>query len=244
LVQGLASVRDADLQANTDRYVRLTMSKLPAAFKGQPKFMLRGLGAYFARIWIEVTPTRILWWPSKALDTEPQEWVPSNAPAATSSDPAPGGHQPPPWLEPPREWRTVARDAIRRLEQRDLAWIGVDGPVAAPIPGLAESDDGFKLTLGPHLPERPEGPATLTLHAHPASFTSQENHTFVGEIAWAEDSYVFRVERLLADVSLAGNTLTRSIGFLRKVRRLRPRLQEEAARRGQPVPTVRLPGDR
>jgi hypothetical protein len=34
LVQGLATVRDANLQANTDRYVRLTMEKVPAAYRG------------------------------------------------------------------------------------------------------------------------------------------------------------------------------------------------------------------
>jgi hypothetical protein len=32
-----------------------------------------------------------------------------------------------------------------------------------------------------------------------------------------------------------------TVGFLRKGRRLAPRLKTEAARRGQPVPTVNLP---
>jgi hypothetical protein len=34
LVQGHAAVCDADLQANTDRYTRATMAKLPEATKG------------------------------------------------------------------------------------------------------------------------------------------------------------------------------------------------------------------
>lgn len=57
LVPGLATVRDADLQANTDRYVRLALEKLPAAYRGQPKFLLRTLVWYFARIWVHVTPS-------------------------------------------------------------------------------------------------------------------------------------------------------------------------------------------
>jgi hypothetical protein len=34
LVQGLATVRDKKIQANTDRYVRLALGKLPAAYQG------------------------------------------------------------------------------------------------------------------------------------------------------------------------------------------------------------------
>lgn len=36
LVQGLATVRDSDLQANTDRYVEQSMAKFPEAYAGQP----------------------------------------------------------------------------------------------------------------------------------------------------------------------------------------------------------------
>ena len=239
LVQGLATVRDAELQANTDRYVRLAMAKLPDVYKGQPRFFLRKLSAYFARIWICVTPIRIWWWPSKALDSEPEHWVSSPSTEAPASDPAPAGKQPPGWLDPPADWREVARDAMLRLEQRDLAWVGRDGyPVAVPITGLEQVGDGFRLSLGAHGPCSPEGPATLTLHSHPAAFTGQENHTFVGAVHRTGHDYKFEVERVLADVSLTGNRLVMTVGFLRKVRRLRERLKSEAARRGQPVPEV------
>ena len=70
LVQGLATVRDADLQANTDRYVRVSLAKAPAAFKGQPKLLLRTLDWYFTRMWVQVTPTRVWWWDSPALTSE------------------------------------------------------------------------------------------------------------------------------------------------------------------------------
>ena len=59
LVQGHAAVRDADLQANTDRYARVSVEKLPASVEGQPKAILRRMVFYYARIWIEITPVRI-----------------------------------------------------------------------------------------------------------------------------------------------------------------------------------------
>ena len=244
LVQGLATVRDADLQANTDRYVRETLSNVPEAFKGQPKFLLRRLNWYFARIWIEVTPIRIQWWGSKALEPPLGEWV---APAETSappSDPAPVGRQPPPWLEAPADWRPAARDAVARLDQHDLSWVGPDGfPLSLPVVAVAADAEGFRFRLGGHPLAAPVGPACLTFHTHPDTFTGQENHSFVGEVSGGAEG-IFRVNRLLADVSLVGNKLTMTLGFLAKGRRLSPRLRTEAARRSQPIPTVRLPGDR
>jgi len=89
LVQGLATVRDADLQANTDRYVCLSLAKLRAVYEGQPRFVLRSLTWYFARIWMEVTPMRILWWPLGHLGEPPRGWrAPAGTPAPPS-DPAP-----------------------------------------------------------------------------------------------------------------------------------------------------------
>jgi hypothetical protein len=243
LVQGLASVRDADLQANTDRYVRQAMSKLPAAYRGQPKFLLRRLTWYFARIWIQVTPIRVWWWDSKAMTGEPGQWVAPDATSAPPSDPPPPGKQPKAWLEPPADWRSVARDRIPRLDLRSLAWVDADGfPVSAPVIGLEQTESGFRLEVGQRLPGTPAGSACLTVHGHPEEFTGQENHTFLGEVRGDEGGkYDFLVERALADWSITGNKLVRSLGFLRKGRQLEPRLAAEAARRGQPVPRVNLP---
>ena len=242
LVQGLARVRDADLQANTDRYVRLTFSKLPAAMRGTPRFVLSRLGAYFARIWIEVTPTRIWWWESTALDRPPRVWSAPAAAIGAPADPEPTGRRPGPWLPTPQDWRPAARRAMERLGQRDLAWHGTDGwPCSVPVVDLREDELGFRVRLGSFLPEKPRGPACLTCHTHTPTFTTQENHSFVGEITPAGDGYLFRVDRVLADVSLQGNRVVRTLGFLGKVRRLQSRLEHEARRRGQPVPVVRLP---
>ena len=85
------------------------------------------------------------------------------------------------------------------------------------------------------------GPACLTVHGHDERFTTQENHTLIGTLVQGAEGPRLRVERALADWSLTGNRAQAAIGFLRKGRRLAPRLKAEAARRGQPVPTVNLP---
>lgn len=243
LVQGLAAVRDADLQANTDRYVRLSLVKTPEAFKGQPSFLMRRLNWYFARIWIQVTPVRITWWPEGRLDRAPRVWDAPADRAAPPSDPRPRGPQPPAWLDQPANWRAGARHALAHLPLRDLAWTGTDGfPVAVPVSDVAADPRGFRVRLAAGLPAPPAGPACLTLHTHPEAFTGQENRTFIGDVVATDDGVLFRVERLLADWSLAGSKLVMTLGFLTKGRRLAPRVRSEAARRGQPVPQVRLPG--
>jgi len=245
LVQGLATVRDSDLQANTDRYVRLSMEKLPDATKGQPRFVLRRLAWYYARIWIEVTPLHLRWWPSRSLDSPARAWNAPEGTAAPLSDPAPSGAQPGAWLAPPSSWRVAAEEA-GRLSMHDLTVIDANGfPLCLPVRRTELVDDGLRLELGPGAPAVVEGPACLTLHAHPERFTGQENRTIVGEVHGslaAEGGQVrFRAERALADWSLAGGRSRVALGFMSKRRRLAPRLRAEAQRRFQPVPTVHLP---
>ena len=240
LVQGVATVRDADLQANTDRYVRSVLAKTPDAFLGIPSFLLRRLDWYFSRIWIQVMPTRMWWWRSRSLAEEPGEWADSTS-VAPPSDPAPPRQQPPAWLEAPADWRTAAQASAGRLGHPDLSWVGPDGfPLAVPV--RAElTGPGFRLRFGRCLPGVPQGRACLTFHSHPARFTGQENHSFVGDISASGLDGFFCVDRLLPDVSLTGNRLSAALGLLGQGRRLAPRLQAEAVRRGQPVPRIRLP---
>jgi hypothetical protein len=250
LVQGLATVRDADLQANMDRYIRVSNQKYPSATKGQPAFVLRRMGWYFARIWIEITPLHIRWWPSRLLDQPPQSWHAPEGTAAPLSDPAPTGAPPGAWLTAPAAWRPHAEAVWARLPLHDLTVIDANGfPLCLPVTQTALTDDGFTVHLGIGAPPMTAGPACLTMHTHPEVFTGQENHTFVGNISPADRSargtaIHMHVDRALADWSIVGNRARSSIDFLRKGRRLAPRLRAEAARRFQPVPTVRLPTDR
>lgn len=241
LVQGDAAVRDADLQANTDRYVRLSMAKLPAMAKGQPKFLLRRLTFYYARIWIEVAPLHIRWWPDRDLAEVPQEWRASNV-QPPESDPPPAGTQPPAWLEPPPEWREVAARAVRDLPLADLTIVDADGyPLCLPVAAGDLDGDEVPLGIGAGAPQLAPGPACLTVHGHDADFNNQENHTLIGALINGAGGPRLRIERVLADWSLTGSRAQVAMGFLAKGRKLSPRLKAEAARRGQSVPTIHLP---
>ncbi len=244
VVQGLATVRDSDLQANTDRYVRLSLQKLPDATKGQPRFALRRLAWYYARIWIEVTPLHVRWWRSRHLEEPPRTWNAPEGTAAPLSDPAPSGSQPQPWRAPPASWHAAAQ-AAGRLSTHDLTVTDVNGfPLSVPVARTELVDDGFRLTLGGAAPAVASGPACLTLHSHAERFTGQENRTIIGTVAGPArpgEAVLFRAERALADWSLAGSRPRMALSFLTTGRRLAPRLATEAQRRFQPVPRVRLP---
>ena len=246
-VQGMAAVRDADLQANTDRYVRVSNDKLPAATKGQPRWVLRRMAWYYVRIWVEITPVRILWWPDRSLSAPPQVWTAPERPWP-ASDPAPDGSPPPAWLPAPTAWSEEAHHALDQLPWCDLTVVDDDGfPLVVPVTGATLHAEGFTLELGTGVPWPTPGAGAdalngcVTFHTHGEQFTGQENRTFVGR--FNAESGVFLVDRALADWSLAGGRAKIATGFLGSGRKLRPRLRAQAARRHQPVPKVRFPGE-
>ncbi len=255
VVQGLATVKDSDLQANTDRYVALSMEKLPAATKGVPKLVLARMAWYFARIWIEITPIRILYWQDRDLGAAPQEWTAPDTVSVPPSDPEPPGHQPRPWLAQPSHWEQLAQDAMQRMALADITVVDESGfPLCLPVTVRPSSDQGSPLSqrsggqtslmvrieLGRGAPTVGEGAACLTFHSHPEVFTGQENLTLIGRTVSIGDILHLQVERALAGWSLPGNALTRALGFLGKGLKLAPRLRAEARRRGQEIPKVRL----
>lgn len=240
LVQGLATVRDADLQANTDGYLRRTVAKFPEAIARQPWFLVRRQTWYWARIWVEVTPLRILWWPSGRLDAQPRLWEAAPGVTAPPSDPAPSGAGAGAWLRPPDDWRPRA-DHAGRMGDPVLTVLGEDGwPLPLRSLGATRVDDGFLVRTGPP-GVLARGRACLTFHRHDAGMSGQENVVLVGEATPVPDGVHVRVERALGDFNLSGGRLTQMWKMLRSARTLTPRLEREAARRGQPVPVPRRP---
>jgi hypothetical protein len=244
LVQGKATVRDRDLQANTDRYVRLQLAKYPDPWRGTPHWFMRRQDWYWARIWILVTPLRITWWPQGCLDQPPETW---SAPADTvvpASDPAPAGAQPPAWRDPDPSWPDRLAWAVRDLGRPILTVVDAEGlPVPFRVRAHYPVEGGsVRLELPAGRPvDVTGGPACLTFHQHESRFRAYENAVFVGRVDTTGDAATFVAERALPDISLMGSRWRRARDFLSARREIKGRVVAEAARRDQPPPRVRIP---
>lgn len=240
LIQGLATVRDADLQANTDRYVRESRAKMPQAYQGMPTFLLRRLNWYLARIWVQVTPLRVLTWSGGRLDRAPQRWEAPAGTTAPPSDPPPRGRSLPSRSVPPADWRPFAARA-ERLGVPVVTVVGADGwPLPVRCRSVQRAPDGYVLQL-PAGVSASQGPACVTAHWYLPDMTNQENVVLVGTAEPAgDDRIAVRIERALTDWSLVGSRVGRTRGFLAQRKALTPRLQTEADRRGQAPPLIRL----
>lgn len=242
LVYGEAQVLDADLQANTDRYVALSMKKFSAMSRKLPRFMHRRGGWYYSRIWVRVTPTKILWWPEGTRDRAPEVWTAPEGTRAGPSDPKPSGKSPGNVFDEPIDPSAGARYAAEHLGAPVLTVVDREGyPV--PMRMVSSESDGRTILLRPpgFMPAPPEGPACVTYHTHPEVFTSQENLVFVGEARREGDAVRVTVERQLGSFTLGRSATETLRAALRQGRQIKKRLKIEAARRGQEVPKIRVP---
>lgn len=227
LVAAVASVQDTDIQANTDRYVRDFTREHPLNTTWEQE-QLRVW--YYARIYIECTPVRVLWWPEGLRTGEPPRvWSATDvalSDAAPASGPGGRGKQ---WPAP--HWREAAERVVQAGAAPTLTVADADG-FPLPFPTLAAelTDTGFDLELPTRQPWTPTGQACLT-------FTVSA--TFLGTASQTADGAHFAVDRVLGNLPLSGNDqMPRDSDEARS--QLMERLARELAKRGQPVPQVRL----
>jgi hypothetical protein len=233
LLSAMAAVRDADIQANTDRYVRESMKRLGhIMYVGVPWASVRRAVHYMARVWVQCTPVRVLWWPrGRTTDDPPLKWEAPAGPAFPQSDPEPPGRNPATkW--PPVDWRERAMLVLSQIPSPHLTVVDDQGfPLPFRTKGATLAADGFELELPTAIPWSPQGPACLTFDGMA---------TFVGEVRAAGSGAFFAVERTLGDLPHApgGGEIAWFVSPAnRKV--LMRRLSLELARRGQPIPRVR-----
>lgn len=227
-IAGMAAVRDADLQANVDRYLAEACYTLPH----DPDWSLaRQAVWYWTRIIVEIAPARVLWWDSPAaMDRPPRSWTAPDGTAFPTSDPSPPGaisklaH----WQEKP--WRALADQALGRQVPGHLTLIDADGfPLPIPVLAVALTDAGFALDLPRGVPWLAGGKACLT-------FAGIE--TFLGEATVRDGQVRMAVERTLPVFPMTQDMTQLWKPTPDTRAQLLRRLDEELARRGQPLPIV------
>ena len=245
LVHGRATVRDADLQANLDRSIAVQLA-ISRSFRQIPGFVLRRMAGYLARIRIEITPEKILWWPDGDLDQPPEQWEAPPGTVASPSDPPPTGPRPEdtPLVTVDADPVASVRDALNDLGSPILTAPDADGyPVPFRTAGGSLEGGVVHLALHPHTPARLDGRACLSFHTveiKKDDIVANENRTYLGSVVFDGDRADFTIERQLPTINLRTG-LQGNLALLKLNRGLKARLGSEAARRGQPVPTVRLP---
>ena len=226
-VAGLAAVRDSDLQANLERYLAETIFAPNVNPDVVPWEKVRKRLFYLTRVIVCVAPVHVRWWDRRAdLDRAPHEW---KAPAGSEfpkSDPAPRGKPSPAPAWPQSPWQELAETALSQGMPAHLTLLDGEGyPLPIRVKEVARHDEGFRLAVPEGAPWR-QGRATL-------SFVGKE--VFVGDVTRRGDESILRVERALPILPLMHDPSKAPADTLEVLNR---RLEQEAERRGQPIPTV------
>jgi hypothetical protein len=217
LVQGTATVDDADLKANAERYFRESGEKLPATRKMHPPKPLRGLmNWYYARIYIKVRPERVFVWPEGDASREP-------AIHDAHIEEVRSGHteEPPEEHGPARTGEPVWDARLEALSSHRtgvLSWLGPDGfPIAVRVPIEARRDAGV-IEIGAKPAALPvmEGRACLTVHRHSPDFTWQRNMQVRGDLESSGDGLRLIPRRVVGGFELPEGRLSRYRDFIRK----------------------------
>lgn len=229
-IAGYGAVRDSDLQANLNRYVAETVISPVISPEYNDWEVVRGAVFYLTRMIISIKPAHVRWWPSQtAMDAAPTEWRAAADTLFPKSDPAAPGKVSPAaqWGQP--SWQELADRVGGYSTAGHLTLVDADG-FPLPIRALAceRTSDGFHLTMPAGAP-RLAGKATL-------SFFGQE--IFVGFATREGNRVELVVERalpILPSMADPKQVLQPEPGTYQK---MMARLQHEAERRGQAIPTV------
>ena len=245
LIYGQATVLDADLQANTERYAQAIRAR-SQMFRKLPAFMLQWMVGYIARIWIAITPLKVLWWPAGDMHNDPLKWLAPEGIQIPQSDPKPkplpASHKP--LTNTPVDWRSDLQYALNQLGEPILTVVDAEGyPVPFRVRASAMQPEDVNLDLLPVMPANARGRACLTFHnlqVRNGEMYSNENLSFTGTVYGNGRRALFKAEHQLPGINFKrglGDML--SLGG--QMLSMKRRLEIEARRRGQPVPVIRLP---
>jgi hypothetical protein len=203
LVQGTATIDDADLKANADRYVRESGEKLPATKKMQPPKPIRPMfNFYYARIYIKVRPERVFVWQGGELGQPPTVH-------GARLEEVRSGHseEPPEQHGSPPGGATAWDERMSFLDEHEtgvLSWLGPDGfPIAVRVPYTADQTRR-EILIGSEPAGLPvlEGRACLTVHAHAPDFTWQRNMQVRGNLVRTDEGLKLVPRRVVGGFEL------------------------------------------
>jgi hypothetical protein len=230
-IAGLAAVRDADLQANLERYLAeqiLTPICNPATVDYAQ--VTRHAIWYFTRVLISVAPAVVRWWPNPAaLDAPPGVWRAAEGTRFPASDPAPAGEpSKAPWQAAPVP-ADLLRQALGRGAPAHLTLVDAEG---FPLPLRARTVEAHRSGLRLGLPR------WLPWTSGPASVSFEGIETFVGEAEVGDGFAIFRIERALPVMPLMANPseILQPTPATRTM--LLDRIDYELARRGAARPVM------
>jgi hypothetical protein len=231
LVQGVAEVDDADLEANRDRYARDTAAKFDRGERASAPAGAR-FDWYFTRIYLHVTPERVLVWRDGDCEADPDLIELGPPPAAAAPHPAPA---PDP---PARGALARVQELGRRYDTAVLSTVARDGypfsirvPVSTRRRGKTKTiriDANPAATL-PLLP----GAACVTAHDHDEQLAWTRNFQVRGYLQGDRiDGFTVTPHTVVDGFELPpAGPLTRAVTNFRKIRRFRKTAKRERARR-------------
>jgi hypothetical protein len=233
LIQGAATVDDADLEANTRRYARESAEKLPGAAKLQPPGPLKKLlGWYYTRIYVHVRPERIYVWPKGDIGIEPQlfDTHMEEVRSGHSEEPARYHAQPEGGMS---AWDPRIGELGTRYATAVLSFVCPDGfPFAVRVPiKVDEAARWIRIEAVPAGVPLEPGLACLTAHVHAPQFSWQSNFQVRGDLVRAENEWALIPHRLVGGFEAPSSRIEMMRANASKARRFRRIAKQELARR-------------
>jgi hypothetical protein len=234
LVQGTASVDDADLHANRERYRRESVEKLPATKEMMPpKFVERLFEWYFMRLYVGVRPERVYVWSEGDFTREPELY-------GARVEEVRSGHSEEPEVQladtkgGPTPWDDRLRELGDRYQTAVLTVVAPDGfPMSARVPIEPDEKAGRikirRLPVG--IPIAPEC-ACLTAHEHAPDFRWQVNFQVRGNLLPDDGGWALIPRKLVGGFELPPTSnLARYRLNARKMLRFRRVAKRQLAKR-------------
>jgi hypothetical protein len=142
----------------------------------------------------------------------------------------------------PSDWRKEITYALDKMGPPVLTVVDEEGyPVPFRVQSGSLQSDGVRLDLSPAMPTVARGRACLTFHTtnvKNGEVVSNANKSFIGTMS--ENGDLFKVKRQLGSAEMKVD-LKGMLTLIAGIRKLGKRIDVEASRRGQPVPTLRRP---